>query len=218
MKTITRDEYLFMARGDPDYYKGGEGLWQSRVAVCCEWLQAIPAEPERVIEIGPYMTPLVPGSAIMDLPKRAPLHQGRRFIAHDASKTPWPLRTGEFEIVIACAVWEHLHRNETGAFQEAARVAAWMLMLVPYEWHQHKDKWHNGVDVGVISRWTGGITPVRARKLGRKGWQTWLALYDLAAVTGRARCPECARLPVDGDPLLKCAYCGYARELTAVQG
>lgn len=189
MRVITRDEFVAAAARDPKYYGDGHGLWLSRVAHCANLASIVTGSADQVLEIGPYLAPLVPGCAIMD--KRDWGVTGHRLILHDASRVPWPCADRHFRLVVATAVWEHLHPDKAHACHEAAwreleRVTDYVVWLVPFRWTRHATEYHNGIDLDTISRWTCGRAPLHAATIGtRPGWQCYAALYDLVPYRSR---------------------------------
>lgn len=196
MKTYTREEWLVRAAGDPAYYGAGDALWRSRVAACADLAGRVPGD--RCLEVGPYLTPLVPGCDILD--KRDWGVAGHRLIRHDASCTPWPLPDRAYDLAIACAVWEHLapdktHACHAAAWREIMRVADHCVWLVPFRWTRHATAYHNGIDLDLIAAWTCGCSPLEARVVGaRPGWQCYSALYDLRPFRAQAA-RSCLSLP-----------------------
>lgn len=104
----------------------------------------------KVIEIGPYKFPLVHDSHTMDVS-----NEYHPSYLHDASKFPWPIADKAYELLVALQVWEHLRPgSQEAAFREACRVARWLLMSFPLDWHCPQDAVHHGITEAVIADWT----------------------------------------------------------------
>ncbi len=148
MKTIAYADLL----AKQDRYWRGRWSYLSRVA---QMLHALP--DGRVLEIGPYNLPLVPGSTVMDLTaEHCPAA-----VVHDADQTPWPFADAAFEVALALQVWEHLRRPQE-AFQELRRVSRRIILSVPWQWPVTRSAGHEGIGLPRVLSWSGGWEPVEA--------------------------------------------------------
>ncbi len=87
---------------------------------------------KRVLEIGVFGAGLVKGSDRMDKPETKWIIAGERItLKHDARLTPWPIPSGEYELLSSLRVWHHLAPYQEAAFREARRVARYVLIACP---------------------------------------------------------------------------------------
>ena len=94
-------------------------------------------------------------------------------LQHDIGKAPWPARDGEYDLVVALQVWEHLEGRQRQAFAEARRVGRRVLLSLPYLWQCPGDC-HHGIDDDMIFGWTGERPAKMAVATGRI-----VLLYDV---------------------------------------
>ena len=175
MKTVTENEFCAMTTDRKYYSAGGHWMWKSRAAYCCSLIEQVPSVKNRALEVGPYQTPLVPGSDIMDHDDHGLV--GFNLIQHDAGATPWPVADKYYDLVVACAVWEHLKGKQRAAWLEVKRVADWCVWLVPFEWTEYTGKDSHNVTEAMITEWTGGSVRIESRFIGKAPWQVYAALY-----------------------------------------
>jgi hypothetical protein len=120
-----------------------------------------------VLELGPYLLPIVVGSDVMD---RKPYLPGIKYL-HDATKTPWPIKDKAYDLFIALQVWEHLCDRQGNyqkeAFREVMRISKMAILSFPYKW-KGGGKTHMGIDEKVISEWTLGVKPAFTQIVSRR--------------------------------------------------
>lgn len=134
------------------YYQGRWNYMASAIGMVQDL--AGDAEAAQVLELGPYLLPLVKGCHTMDIrPEANPT------FLHDARRQPWPIKHGTYRVFIALQVLEHLGPPEgdaqVDAFAEIRRVCRGPVVIsVPYRWPASQG-WHAGIDEAVIERWAG---------------------------------------------------------------
>ena len=151
MKFLSEDEYRTITKGDGYWTDHGDRWDYMRVAI--EWMQGASS----VLEIGAMGLPLSPESDHLD---QWTLRGLEPTYKHDARVTPWPIADKAYDYVVALQVWEHLEGKQEAAFKEAARVARYVILSVPYCWGYPPD--HAGIDDFVVYSWSGR-QPLRAR-------------------------------------------------------
>lgn len=108
-------------------------------------------KPRTILEIGSVDLPLFRGSTTMDVRRHGKFVPD---IEHDAKRTPWPFDKGEFDLLIALQVWEHLGKRQPQAFDEAARVANNILLSLPLEWKTAPDNCHYMITRDkIVKKW-----------------------------------------------------------------
>jgi len=106
----------------------------------------------RFLEIGALGNPLILNAEQMGLWDR-----DGDCTRHDAARAPWPYPDRRFALVAALQVVEHLSDQAT-YFLEAARVAEWVLVSLPWQWTRGAPN-HIGIDWDQVNRWTGAAEP-----------------------------------------------------------
>jgi len=146
---ITYQDFVEVEKRDP-YYKGRWAYFSLVIDLIKR------AGPTSVLELGPYRLPLVKGADTMDIVKVL----DRLTYFHDATKTPWPIQDGKYDLFIACEVWEHLGNTQKEAFKEVKRIARRAVFSFPYNWKypaESKDAEalsHANIDEARIADWT----------------------------------------------------------------
>ncbi|AWX32294.1 hypothetical protein [Methanosphaera sp. BMS] len=113
---------------------------------------------EKILELGPYKSPLVRGEDVMDISdkftKYYPYEIGK-FIAHDCSKVPYPVKDKEYDLIIACQVLEHfgLRGQQVKIFNEFERMSKRAIITLPYKWFRPQNRDHHMIDERVIDFW-----------------------------------------------------------------
>lgn len=163
MKFLEEHEYRELA--SEEYYNPNAADRWPYLSLCIDVIKS--NGWEKVLEIGPYNTPLAKACDVMDidanrLPTDSIWHPKpeTRSIIHDASVTPWPIATKAYDVVVGLQVWEHLEGGQKRAFHECHRVAKYALLSFPFEWKcrnaKHCRNVHCEVDDSVIKYWTAG--------------------------------------------------------------
>ncbi len=154
LRPISYQDFVEVEKKDP-YYKG---RW-SYFSLVIDLIEK--AKPASVLELGPFRLPLVKGADTMDVVKVL----DRLTYFHDATKIPWPIQDGKYDLFIACEVWEHLGNRQKEAFREVRRIARRALFSFPYKWKYppgSKDEEalsHADIDEGRIAAWTQSMKP-----------------------------------------------------------
>ena len=133
IKTMTYNEFQgILEKPYGSYYTG-------RWAYICEVIKIIEEiKPEKVLEIGPSLHPVVKESDIMVIPgddKWGEPENWKGFkYYHDAIVKPWPVMDKEYDLFLGLQVWEHLDNKQSLAFKEAMRVSKHIILSFPYNW------------------------------------------------------------------------------------
>jgi hypothetical protein len=155
---MTHEQYLDLCRQHP-YYKGRWGYYSAAIEI----LRREGFAPGDVLEIGPAMVPLLPGSQVMRLSHPSPhVRSPAPTYVWDARKTPWPIGDGRYAAAAALQVWEHLGGRQREAFAELRRVARFAVLSFPYQWNCPNDPIHHAIGDEQIARWTMDL-PMRDR-------------------------------------------------------
>lgn len=166
---MTKTEFDAMAAREPYFLRSGD-RWEYFKRVI-ELAQGY--VPETLLEIGPHTRPLFAGSHTMGNGQTA----GALTYVHDIRSIPWPCGTKNYDVVIACQVWEHLRYGHAAAFQEACRVGKVIILTFPYHWNCPYDPLHHDITNATIRAWTGGKAPLHAEIIGEHArfLGVWLA-------------------------------------------
>lgn len=154
LEPVTREDVERLAKSDR-YWRGRWDAYLGRVAKIIRELA-----PCTVLEVGPHTMRIVPGSDTLDLSARmSPTYH------HDATRAPWPIASGAYDLVLGLQVWEHLGPHGSGgqeqAFREALRVSrGHVLLSFPFKWARASPA-HHGIGWRRIQRWTCGVHPER---------------------------------------------------------
>lgn len=151
MKFLSEEEYRAITKEDGYWTDYGDRWEYMRVAI--NWMQ----EAKSVLEIGSMGLPLSGESDMLDMHSFRGLEPTYK---HDARVTPWPIPDKTYDYCVALQVWEHLEGKQEAAFMEAARVARYVILSVPFCWGYPPD--HAGIDDFVVLSWSGR-QPLRAR-------------------------------------------------------
>jgi hypothetical protein len=158
LPVLTRTEFRALEAKDR-YWQGRWGYLSTAIW----WMGDGPTGA--VLEIGPYKEPLLKTADVLDV--RPYAGAGRITYAWDASKTPWPIPDGRYDLVIALQVWEHLGDQQRAAFAEVRRIARRAILSFPYKWHCPGDC-HHGIDDAVIADWTLHFAPTRTKLVEKR--------------------------------------------------
>ena len=114
---------------------------------------AMSVNPHSVLEIGTKGGPAFHDSDTMGLEDSAHIAH----ITHNCTHIPWP--GGNWDVVMALQVWEHLEGGQRVAMAEALRRANRAVVLsFPYMW-AGGDANHRGITDGTIAGWALDIEP-----------------------------------------------------------
>lgn len=133
LEIISKDEFETLY--NEDYYNNARWSYFEQTINELEKLEDI----NRVLEIGPYKTPYVHYSDIIDLidyRDSIPFEIGEIFI-HDCSVVPFPFKDKEYDLVIASHSLEHLGsgfhgKNQIKIFEEISRISRMAIITLPY--------------------------------------------------------------------------------------
>ena len=151
--TITCIETIKLAEKKPYYV----GRWEyfSKVIEL-----VVKEKPTKVLELGPFRSPIVKNSDTMDMDSTLP----NITYYHDATKTPYPIEDSAYDMFIALQVWEHLDGKQRDAFKEVMRISKMAILSFPYKWNWPGNCHHN-IDENVIADWTLHIQPEQIIKV-----------------------------------------------------
>lgn len=155
-QTITFSEALILAH-EHDYYKNRWPYFDAVIQILRE------EAPEKVLELGPYLTPIVKGSDTMDIRKNNP----QLTYLHDAKVTPFPIADRSYDIFIGLQVWEHLDGRQREAFREVMRISKSAILSFPYKWNRPGNHHHN-IDEAIIAEWTLNTKPERIIRIEKR--------------------------------------------------
>jgi methyltransferase family protein len=133
IRPITEAEFEAVARRHP-YYRARGRYMSVAAALAGELIDT--HRLESALELGPHLRPLIVGADAMDI-KADPglaLPPPARVIVHDATRAPWPIGDGQYDLFVALQVFEHLGTAQNAAFREVCRVARHALISVPIDW------------------------------------------------------------------------------------
>ena len=121
-----------------------------------------------ILEMGPYKLPLVKGEDVIDINAAFKSYypiEINKFIQFDCSKTPYPIKDKEYDLVIACQVLEHLgiHGEQKNIFDELERISSKAIISLPYKWFSPVMRDHHMIDKKVINHWAKGRKPIYER-------------------------------------------------------
>lgn len=101
-----------------------------------------------VLEIGSHGVQIVEGSVTMDIPNTVWPYKATPDYTHDCRVTPWPFCQGDFDVLIALRVFQHLWPMQREAFGEACHVARNVIIAVPWEYPGDR-----GITEQTITEW-----------------------------------------------------------------
>lgn len=145
---MTREQFNELCTLHP-YYRGRWGYYAAAISI-------LERENVReVLEIGPALVPLVPGSQTMQFHKASPhVRVAAPTYLWDAGQTPWPIGNKRYEAAIALQVWEHLQGRQQQAFAELRRVSRFAVLSFPYKWKETKEAAHHNITDETVAAWT----------------------------------------------------------------
>ncbi len=135
-------------QGKRYYLKSADRRWEY-IAVVMDMLKEI--KPDTSIEMGCWGIPCISDSVTVDNVRIDNTYPQRLL---DGDITPYPFKTGEFDVFIALQVFEHLRHKEE-AFREAKRVAGNVILSLPYNITGDVGNDHVGIGDAEIERWFG---------------------------------------------------------------
>jgi len=156
VETITYEDFRERQSKTP-YYRGRWPYFQEVIT----FVRTL--KPASVLELGPYLLPLVRGSDTMDKLDMLP---GLTY-HHDARLFPWPVKDKSYDLFIALQVWEHLGTVQKSAFREVMRISRAAILSFPYKWPASKGC-HANIDDAVIAVWTQDVEPRKVVKVGTR--------------------------------------------------
>lgn len=140
-----------MAGLNDRYYAGRWDYYEAAAGFCRLIPHWTSSPASDVLEIGPYRLPLVVGCDTLDNQD----HGLKLTYEHDATKTPWPIASRRYRLLVGLQVWEHLDGRQRAAWREARRVADWAVLSLPYLWPPGAgDADHVGISLDTIRGWT----------------------------------------------------------------
>jgi hypothetical protein len=114
------------------------------------------------LELGPHLRPLTVGADAMVLSAREGLECEGAVIVHDATKVPWPMVDGRYDLFVALQVFEHLGDAQALVFREVRRVARNAIISLPIDWVMDDPRnCHHGITNQRVLSWFAPIVPTR---------------------------------------------------------
>ena len=166
-RVITKDIFNEMEQKDI-YYKN---RWEYIEDIRIELLKM--NDCFNILEIGPYTLPLVKGEDVIDINEsyreKYP-YKINKFIHHNCSTTPYPIKDKEYDLVIACQVLEHLgiYGEQKKVFDELERISKKTIISLPYKWFIPNSRDHHMIDEKVIEYWASGREPTYEKISGNR--------------------------------------------------
>jgi predicted O-methyltransferase YrrM len=154
MSYLTIEKYNETARLNP--YWVGRWPYLSEVVNIAKTLPC-----EKVLEIGTMDLRVVNNSDVIDIVDRG------NNIVWDITKTPWPIKDKQYDLLIALQVWEHLEGKQIEAFKEAMRVSNYSILSFPYKM-EIGDAMHVGIDRDQIRKWIMCTDPIKVVEVGQR--------------------------------------------------
>jgi len=156
-RLLTRDIFDKMVKEDKYY----EGRWEYVEDIIMELSKF--NDSYKILEMGPYKLPIVEGEDVIDVKDFSEFYpiQINKFIKHDCSNVPYPIKDKEYDLVIACQVLEHLgiYGQQMRIFDELERICKKAIISLPYKWFIPNMRDHHMIDENVISHWAKGRKP-----------------------------------------------------------
>ena len=126
------------------------------------------------LELGPYVGSMIVGADIMDRRPNINLEFDRAAIIHDATRLPWPVADGEYDLFVALQVFEHLAGRQSEAFADVRRVARNAIISVPIGWRMDDPgNCHHQISVETALSWFAPTIPTQI-VVGNRGSRTRL--------------------------------------------
>lgn len=154
---ITYAEFEEIAK-EHKYYKGRWEYFEKVIDIVKR------ESPNSVLEIGPYLLPIIKNADTMDIHVYLP----DLTFHHDATDVPWPIEDGQYDLCIALQLWEHLLDKQQDAFKEVMRVSKKAILSFPHKWDTPWDPIHHNIDEKKIAEWTLYVEPVEVIIVGRR--------------------------------------------------
>jgi hypothetical protein len=121
------------------------------------------------LELGPGLRPLIVGADVLDVRVQPNLEAEGRTIIHDATRLPWPIADGAYDLFVALQVFEHLGSQQAAVFREVRRVARHAILSLPIDWVMSDPKnCHHGLTEERVLAWFAPVVPTRI-ELGNGG-------------------------------------------------
>lgn len=127
-----------------------------------------------VLEIGPYKSPILRGSDILDKTSFE-CHNVGNVIIHDCDIFPYPINN--YDLIIALQVLEHFS-DKSRSFFEIVSKCKYFIMTLPYMWKTN-DGVHNNITRETINMWTLNSVYIKEEIIGNR----ILRLYDTSLIT-----------------------------------
>jgi hypothetical protein len=114
------------------------------------------------LELGPYLRPLIIGADVLDLAVQADREAEGRTIIHDATRLPWPVDDGAYDLFVGLQVFEHLGTSQADVFREVRRVARHAILSLPIDWQMSDPRnCHHGITAERALSWFAPVAPTR---------------------------------------------------------
>lgn len=154
IKRFLEKEDLKKVTNWDNYYDDNRWSHFEEIISCIKKLDET-EEINNILEMGPYRTPFVVGSDIIDIKRHGYPFEINKFIEHDCSKTPFPIEDKAYDLVISSQVLEHLGLlgEQKDIFNEIERISRMAIISLPFNWYMPNFRSHHCIDRGVFDTW-----------------------------------------------------------------
>lgn len=164
---LSRAAYLArVERIGTGHWHNADRRWIYHGAAACMARLVSPSSPDKVLEMGTMGVSIVPESHTIDYADAWQYDGKNPTYEHDARITPWPIESGQYELLIALRVFHHLAPNQEQAFKEARRVSRSMIIVTPE--YYDKVEGSKGIRYTDWVSWNDGREPTTVMELGEE--------------------------------------------------
>ena len=139
------------------HWKNAHRRWVYHGAAVAFAQIVAPSSAASVLEMGTMGISCIEGSHTIDYLDSWDFQGKAPTYAHDARKTPWPVETDTYKLLIALRVYHHLAPVQREAFNEARRVARNLIICSPESYD--KVKGSRGIPLESYIEWNDGREP-----------------------------------------------------------
>jgi hypothetical protein len=156
---MDRVELVDLAASVP-YYRPRIGYLRAASAIATEMIDR--KGLQTALELGPNVRSLIIGADVMDIvPRPGILTEGRLIVA-DATRAPWPVDAGRYDLFVALQVFEHLGTRQPEAFLEVRRNARNAILSLPIDWVMADPRnCHHLVTEERVLGWFAPVVPTK---------------------------------------------------------
>lgn len=182
-KVISKNDIIKLSEND-EYYSIQRWKYYEEVIDVLKKMN--PEDISNILEIGPYKTPIVEGSDVLDIfdfSDYFPI-KVKNIIKHDCSKVPFPIEDKNYDLIIACQTMEHfgIHDEQVIAFKEFSRIAKKAIISLPFKWFAPTLRNHHMIDERVIDSWTRPFAYTYESIEGTANYPTNIRIYDFSRI------------------------------------